>query len=96
MEITAILDLQQRNDGTTSGIPVTNQSLFGEKQPDMTCKRKCLKGSNVFLNDQNTLGQMSHYVSELYNHQEHVEMRHREERPIRIGDDSREHSGSRY
>ena len=36
------------------------------------------------------MGQMANDVAELDNHQDHVVMRHKEERPIRITDDSRD------
>ena len=51
IEITAIHDLPKRKDGTT---PVIVQLLSVDKKTDLMRKRKCLKGSNVFLNDQLT------------------------------------------
>ncbi len=51
IEITAIHDLPKRKDGTT---PVIVQLSSVDKKTDLMRKRKCLKGSNVFLNDQLT------------------------------------------
>ena len=44
----------------------------------------------VWALSHNTMGQMSNDVAELCTHQDHVVMRHKEERPIRITDDSRD------
>ena len=51
IEITAIHDLPKRKDGTT---PVIVQLLSVDKKTDLMHRRKNLKGSNVFLNDQLT------------------------------------------
>ena len=51
IEVTAIHDLPKRKDGTT---PVIVQLLSVDKKTDLMRKRKCLKGSNIFLNDQLT------------------------------------------
>ena len=51
IEITAIHDLPKRKDGTT---PVIVQLLSVDKKTDLMRRRKNLKGSNVFLNDQLT------------------------------------------
>ena len=51
IEITAIHDLPKRKDGTT---PVIVQLLSVDKKTDLMRRRKSLKGSNVFLNDQLT------------------------------------------
>ena len=51
IEITAIHDLPKRKDGT---IPVIVQLLSVDKKTDLMRRRKNLKGSNVFLNDQLT------------------------------------------
>ena len=44
---------------------------------------------------QNTMGQMANYVAELDNHQEHVVLRKKEERPIHINDNSRDRQSIR-
>ena len=49
----------------------------------------------VWALSQNTMGQMANDVAELDNHQEHVVLRQKEERPIRINEDSRDRQSIR-
>ena len=49
----------------------------------------------VWALSQNTMGQMANDVAKLDNHQERVVLRQKEERPIRINDDSRDRQSIR-